>query len=427
MATASTLAGRLYIMNHQTKTGATVTQKQMLLPLLQTLAEAESALPARSARESVAEKLNIADADKTVFAGEAAGRVNALGRDVRWAKQRAVLDGLIETPLPGMWQITGKGRKALRAARPGVVLTVFTTNSGVALWAACEDALTHVDERSVDLLFTSPPYPLLKKKQYGNLASRDYIDWLSDILAGWKTRLAPGGSLVLNLGDVWEKGRPSLDLYAERLLIRLVDDLGFNLSQRFEWQNPSKLPAPAEWVTIRRERVKPGLERLYWLSLDEHPKANNRNVLNPYSKAMKGRMSCGGEHRCERPSGYTMGEGAFSKDNGGSIPDNLLSIANTASNDGYQQYCRQHDLPIHPARFPSALPEFFIKLTTEPGDLVADIFGGSGTVAHAAEKLGRRWLVAEQMLDYLMGLPGRFGGAPMTFPCRSVDFVLPSA
>jgi len=62
----------------------------------------------------------------------------------------------------------------------------------------------------------------------------------------------------------------------------------------------------------------------------------------------------------------------------------------------------------HPARFPLALPTFFIRLLTMPGQMVLDPFGGTGTTALAAEKLDRRWLVAESDPKYAAVVPSRF-------------------
>jgi site-specific DNA-methyltransferase (cytosine-N4-specific) len=194
------------------------------------------------------------------------------------------------------------------------------------------------------------------------------------------------------------------------LLLRLCDDLGYRLAQRFEWYHPAKLPAPAEWVTVRRVRVKPSLERVLWLSKSDHPYANNRNVLTEYSDSMIKRIQSGGELGARRPSGHEFKPQAFGTDNGGAIPSNLIVASNTASNCGYQEACRGIGLPVHPARFPEALPDFMIRLTTRPGDLVADPFGGSFVTAATAKKLGRRFFTSEKALEYALGGVLRIGG-----------------
>ena len=66
-------------------------------------------------------------------------------------------------------------------------------------------------------------------------------------------------------------------------------------------------------------------------------------------------------------------------------------------------------LKLNPARFPAALPEFFIKLTTEPGDIVLDPFAGSNTTGSVAEDLQRRWVAIEIDREYLRASGLRFG------------------
>jgi DNA modification methylase len=378
-------------------------QTQLLLPLLEVLAECPGGATARQACDAVAESIGLSAEQRAreLVIGEA--RYNAFDRDVRWVRQQAVGAGLIDAPARNTWVISGKGSKALREARPGVVVTVFTDASGIVLWGAVEDAIGLISDKSVQLLLTSPPYPQLRCKQYGNLDSRSHVSWLKDVIEACLPKLKEDGSIVLNLGDVYERGRPSLDPYCERLLLRLIDDLNLKLAGRFEWQNPSKMPAPAEWVTVRRVRVKSSLERCYWLSASDHPKADNRRVLTPYSRSMKGRIAQGGERCAERPSGHAMVSGAFAQDLGGAIPGNLLVAANTQSSGAYMDYCRAHGLPIHPARFPAALPEFFIRYLTTPGDVVADIFAGSLKTAEAARDLGRRYVAIERVLEYVLG------------------------
>ncbi len=108
-------------------------------------------------------------------------------------------------------------------------------------------------------------------------------------------------------------------------------------------------------------------------------------------------------------SGHSYG--AFGNDNGGAIPGNLIVAANTESNSDYIRSVKAAGLPVHPARFPAALPEMFIKFLTRPKDLVFEPFGGSLTTAAVAEALDRRWIASECMLEYLKGGQMRFPSA----------------
>lgn len=391
-------------------------QQSLLFPLLESLKEEGGRARSKALCDRVAEAVGVDPEvrSRKVFAGQAAGNVNAFDRNVRWAQQRAKALGLAEPLGDGLWRLTGKGRSALREARPGVVVTVFTTESGFALFGRAEDALSVVEDGSVQLLLTSPPYPLVREKQYGNVDEKMYVDWLLKIMEQWPRKLTSDGSMVLNLMDTWKSGSPTVSLYQERLLLALAD-AGIHLSQRFSWHNPSKLPAPAEWVTVRKCRVKPALEQVFWLSPHEHPFADTSQVLKPYSASMLALLERGGERAAERPSGYEMKDGGFARDNGGALPDNLITLANTESNSAYIEGCKAAGLPVHPARFPGGLASFFIRMLTRVGDLVVDPFGGSGTTGAEAERLGRRWITCEMILEYILGHRMRFTQGNLAF------------
>jgi DNA modification methylase len=397
---------------------ARVRQNQLRLPLLSVLEAHPEGLPAPAAVSAVARALGLDPEQEHARAPlPSGGDVEVFARDVRWARQRAKLDGQVDGTVRNLWRLTPRGRKDLQNARPGVVVTVFTTPAGRALWAEAEAALGAgfgaLEDCSVNLWVTSPPYPLQFEKTYGNRRGEEYLDWLTGICREMHRTLAPDGSLFLNLGDTWERGRPTMSLYQERLLLRLCDDLGFQFAQRLVWDNPARLPGPAEWVTVRRVRVTPSTEHVFWLSKTEHPKADNRRVLRPYSADMRARQARGGEGGATRPSGHVLRPGAFAADRGGAIPHNLISAANTSSQGAYLRHCRAHGLPVHPARFPEVLAEFPIRLCTEEGDLVGDPFAGSCTTAAVAERLGRRWIAIERSGAYLSGAAGRFPHAQL--------------
>lgn len=224
-----------------------------------------------------------------------------------------------------------------------------------------------------------------------------------------KRVLKATGSFVLDLGGAYRRGIPVRSLHNFRVLIRLVDEVGFHLAEDFYWHNPSKLPSPIEWVNKRKLRAKDSVNTIWWLSKTEWPKANVANVLAPYSQRMKLLLKDPAAFYTPkgRPSGHDIGSG-FGKDNGGAIPSNLLQIPNSESNGSYLRLCKEHEIQAHPARFPRELPEFFIKFLTDVGDLVVDIFGGSGTTGEAAELLGRKWLTVDSNLDYVRASVFRF-------------------
>ena len=267
-------------------------------------------------------------------------------------------------------------------------------------------------EQSVDLIMTSPPFGLVRKKSYGNEDADEYCNWFRPFAEGFKRVLKDTGSLVIDIGGAWKPGMPTRSLYHFELLMMLCREYGFHLCQEHFWWNPSKLPTPAEWVYVRRVRVKDAVNCVWWLSPTPWPKASNRRVLAPYSDSMLHLLKNGYTAKL-RPSGHDISD-KFQKDNGGAVPPNLLAVANTESNGRYQDYCRQNNLEIHPARFPAQLPEYFIRMLTDPGDVVVDPFGGSCVTGMVAESLKRRWVCVELSESYLKGAVGRFQGEYVT-------------
>jgi site-specific DNA-methyltransferase (cytosine-N4-specific) len=221
--------------------------------------------------------------------------------------------------------------------------------------------------------------------------------------------LSPTGSFVLDLGGAYAKGRPVRSLHNYRLLLRLCDELDFRLAEEFFWYNPAKLPSPIEWVNKRKIRVKDAVDTVWWLSKSDHPKADVRRVLVPYSQRMRKLLEDADRFYTpkQRPSGHDISR-RFADANGGAIPSNLLEIPNTESNSWYLRLCKLTQIDPHPARFPEKLPAFFIAFLTEPGDLVLDFFAGSNTTGAAAEAAGRRWLAFELDKDYLTASLLRF-------------------
>lgn len=295
------------------------------------------------------------------------------------------------------------GDRALHNARPGVVVHVFATELGVMLWGEAEAVLPVVEDDSVDLFLSSLPYPDQRKAYEGQRPEADHLEWALALAERMRPKLSEDGSLVLNLAAPFERGRPAESTWLHRLVLRMVDEIGLTFCQTLYWHNPAKLPSPAEWVCIRRERLVPDVEPILWFAKHPHPFADNSAIVRPYSRSMLIRIGAGGETGASRPSGHILASGAFAADNGGAIPGALLTAANTDSNSYYHRRCRECGLQTHPARFPSQLPERMIAFLTRPGGLVADVCSGAGETAAAAERLGRKWLACDLALTYVRG------------------------
>lgn len=300
-------------------------------------------------------------------------------------KENAYPYGLIE---PNIYQQTNQGR-------------IYHGDSLGLLHCTLEPA-------SVDLIMTSPPFGLVRKKSYGNEDADQYVEWFRPFAEGMRRVLKEKGSLVIDIGGAWKRGTPTRSLYHFELLITLCREYGFHLCQEHYWWNPAKLPTPAEWVNVRRVRVKDAVNCIWWLSKTPWPKSSNKRILAPYSASMQSLLKNGYTPKL-RPSGHDISD-KFSKDNGGAVPPNLLALANTESNGTYQDYCRANKLPVHPARFPSRIPEYFIRMLTDENDFVVDPFAGSCVTGEVAESLNRRWACCELDEDYLKGAMARFVG-----------------
>ena len=271
------------------------------------------------------------------------------------------------------------------------------------------DYMPTMDEASVDLVVTSPPYAFSAgERSFSNPKPEDYVDWFLPFGREIFRVLKDTGSLVLNMGSVWNKGSPTTSLYHYETLIALCRKVGFHLAQ--EMYSYKVNLGSMEWTNVRRIRLKSYIENVFWLSKTEWPKADNRNVLVPYGESMLSTLESSKKKRkgevVVRPSGRRV----LTKynDNGGGIASNLVATPNTASNDYYHKGCIEKDMIRHDARFPPLFAEFFIRFLTGEGDMVLDPFAGSCTTGEAAEATRRKWICVEKDGKYLPGAMLRF-------------------
>lgn len=274
---------------------------------------------------------------------------------------------------------------------------------------------------TVNLIITSPPFPLNNKKQYGNEKGDEYLKWFIDMAPVFADLLADDGSLVIEIGNAWEPERPVQSLLHLECLFGLVKHPNANLRliQEFICYNPSKLPSPAQWVTVNRFRTVDSYTHVWWIAKNDFPKADNSKVLRPYSKSMINLLKKQKYNAGKRPSEHNISESGFLKDNGGSIahnffemekvdenrevrlPHSVLSFSNTISNDFFLKTCREKNIIPHPARMSGGLVNFFIEFLTDENDIVLDPFSGSNTSGYCAEKLNRNWISFEIMESYI--------------------------
>ena len=275
----------------------------------------------------------------------------------------------------------------------------------------------------IDLIFTSPPFNLIRKKKYDNKYGDDYIKWLAEFSQPLSDLLTATGSIIIELGNSWNKGEPTFSTVPMEALLEFKKKSDLYLCQEFICYNNSRIPSPAQWVTVNRIRVKDSFTRVWWLSKTPYPKSDNSQVLIKYSNSMLRKLKNGKINTGKRPSGHIISD-SFLKNNGGSIPpnflnlfngeflfeemENCLSISNSSTQKAYNNFCEVNQLPKHPARMQIGLTEYFIRFLTDKDDLVFDPFGGSNTTGMVSEVLKRKWISCEKDLDYIKGSLIRF-------------------
>ncbi len=353
----------------------------------------------------------------TAAIGKAGAPHSPLKRRVRWWQQSAKLLGLLERQegARGVWRITPRGKKKLTPAAPGQVLLGFSTDLGVALWAAAQDVFSAIDT-PITLCLSSLPYPLAVPRAYGNPRESEYVDWAVRLLEPIAKLLVPGGSICLNLSnDIFLSGTPARSLYLERLTIALHERLGLYKMDVLIWE-ANKQPGPLRWASITRQQLNVGFEPVLWLTNNPNQvKADNRRVLLPHTEQHKALMARGGERRVTSygDGAHRLRKGSFANATAGRIPRNVLKIAtNCDDKKRTRDQAAAEGLPVHGAMMPLALADFLIRFLTEEGDVVADCCAGWMTTARAAESLGRGWIATELMGEYVLGGGIRFRSSP---------------
>lgn len=341
-------------------------------------------------------------------------------RKIRWYQQTLKSMGILERveDSRGVWRMTDAGRAQVKAqltkADDSTRMIGFATDLGIAIWAKCQTVFSGLNE-PIHLCLTSPPYPLRSARAYGNPIASEYVDFVCSALDPIVRNLVPGGSIALNISnDIFEPGFPSRSLYVERLVIALVDRLGLHLMERFVWENPNKPPGPIQWASLKRVQLNTGYEPIFWFTNDPlRVRSSNQRVLQPHTEAQKKLIARGGESRSAKygDGAYTLKPGSFGNPTAGRIPRNVLRYSHVCkSQQAYKAHCKQMGLPANAAPMPLALAKFLIRFMTEPGDLVADPFGGSFTTGVGAQETGRRWIASEQVMEYVLGARSRFAG-----------------
>ena len=238
---------------------------------------------------------------------------------------------------------------------------------------------------SIDLILTSPPYAMQRKDSYGGIPADDYVDWWMSVAAPMQSVLKDTGSLILNIKEHVERGERHPYVYQ---LVLEMTRCGWYWLDELIWHKPNPMPFH------HHNRLRDGFERLYHFA--KHPQIKMRHdaVRQPAAESTIRRVSNLTEtDRTSRPSssgsGLMIGGMSEAVVERGAVPSNVLTWGVVGYNTG------------HPAAFPAKLPEFFIKLLTDEGDVVCDPFAGSGTTLKQALRLGRHAIGCDITLQYM--------------------------
>ena len=400
------------------------THNQIMLPLLSFLDANGGSAKAGEAIDAVAHKLQVPEGVKNDFKvveydNWGPRKRSNFRQSVHWARMDAVMAGYLEKREYGVWTLSPKGRETLVNVQPGVILFVYETPNGQVFLADAVTAAGALADSSVNLVFTSSPYPILSGRGYGTFTESELISLLVAAAREWKRALTDDGSIVLNLKDCWlpkaQTGGAVRSLYQEKLLIALSEEVGLHFADRHFWQNPSHLP-DSPWVTVKKIRLNQDVEQLFWFGKTPNPYADNRAVLvdaapatietylRKAKSAQKNRVGPSRHNNVFEEQVAACAAGQSIK----VIPRNLQTFSNADPKNALTRRLQELGLPKHDAAMPLKLAEFFIRFLTRAGDTVHDPFFGSGTTGVAAEGLGRRFLGSDRSLAHLLGSALRF-------------------
>lgn len=273
------------------------------------------------------------------------------------------------------------------------------------------EGLKKVENNSIQLVLTSPPYGDMRN--YSKVAPQDYVDWFLPWAHEIKRVLKEDGSFILNINDQVIGGAGGVQShYVHKLVISLIEDVGFNYIRDYIWFNPATPPNIYSKGTYGR--TKKSHEYIFWFSKSDKWKFNMDNILKPYSESTIRFMKKKERKTVTRASGHNFRLDGF-KDRGGADPGSVmiqdvaddplgsvLIYANTDSNSKFRQIVRKCKTKFDMAIMPEKVAEFFVLAATDPGDIVLDPFLGTGTtvfIANKNKRVGCGWDIHQEFVD----------------------------
>lgn len=248
----------------------------------------------------------------------------------------------------------------------------------------CRELLKTLPSASIDLIVTSPPYADQRKATYGGISPDNYVAWFLPIAAELFRVLKPSGSFVLNIKEKVVDGQRHT--YVLELIVEMKKQ-GWLWTEEYIWHKRNCYPG--KWPN----RFRDAWERCLHFTKEKSFAMYQESVMVPMGDWAKSRLKNLSETDKRRDNSKV--QSGFGKKiinwvgREMAYPTNVLHFATECSNKN------------HSAAFPVELPEWFIKLFTQPGNIVLDPFLGSGTTALAAKQTGRHYIGIEMLEEYV--------------------------
>lgn len=281
---------------------------------------------------------------------------------------------------------------------------LYRTPVGEMRTGDCLDYLEHECEPgTVDLIVTSPPFPLEDQKRSGGYSAPwktedDYLEWTARLARAMRRVLKHEGSVIYETGSAWVKGEPRVKTWQWRIPF-VFGENGLLLVQDLWVEYRNRPASPTEWVGRRKIRFRPVITPLWWFSPTPWPKTRLDRVMEPsnarHLPLYTSQPAPPAEERIlYRPGGHHFRASFDHTRYEKRIPSNLIRVTVTTSTR-YMQEARKQGRTIHPARFHPDLVRWVVTWASDPGDLVLDPMAGINTTGYVAQSLGRRWVSIE--------------------------------
>jgi len=244
--------------------------------------------------------------------------------------------------------------------------------------------LKELEDNSIDLIVTSPPYADRRKQTYGGIKPEKYVDWFLPISKELLRVLKPTGTFILNIKEKAENGERHT--YVIELILALRTQ-GWFWTEEFMWHKRNSYPG--KWPN----RFRDSWERL--LQFNKEKKFNMyqdavKVPVGDWAKKRLNNLSDVDKERDNAKNGSGFGKNVSNWIGRKTVyPTNVLHLATECNN-------KQHS-----AAFPSSLPEWFIKLFTKENDWILDPFAGSGTTLEVAKRMQRNSIGIDIVPKYI--------------------------